>query len=174
MAVEDVAAQDRTVIGEIAPPRPRAVDLAAAVYEPHADEAVPAVGERIDAEAIELGERAGREHVAARLVARHRPFLDDGDVVAGSGQPGTDRRSGGATADDEDVGVQPDLRQPAEPGIGAGPTGATSTSPNVSVSSVVKSYSPASIASNTGDSSEHHVSYSASNSSLAGSAPPSV
>ena len=143
--------------------------------EPDTDDPVTAEPQRIDVEPGEFAQGPWGEDVAARLVPGDRPLLDQGDVMPGARQQIGDRRSGGTTADDEDVGVQQDRRQPAaEPSTGSGPTGATSTSPNVSPSGEVKSYSPASTAWKTSESGEHQVSNSVANSSLVGSAPPSV
>ena len=49
----------------------------------------------------ELADRPWRERIAARLVARERPLLDDGDAVAVGGQPVRGRGAGGTSADDE-------------------------------------------------------------------------
>lgn len=145
------------------------------MHESDTDDAVAAECKRIDVETGKLTECPWRQDVATRLVPGDRPLLDEGDVVPGPREQIGDRCSGGTTADDEDVGVQQDRRQPAaEPSTGSGPTGVTSTSPNVSPSGEVMSYSPDSTASKTGDSGEHQVSNSAANSSLVGSAPASV
>ena len=150
-------------------------DLAPAMDESDADDAMTAEREGLDIEPGEFAECPRGQDVAARLVSGDRSFLDERDLMAGPRQQIGDRGSGGTTADDEDVGVQRRRRQPAaEPSTGSGPTGATSTSPNASPSGDVMSYSPDSTASKTGDSGEHQVSNSAANSSLVGSAPPSV
>jgi hypothetical protein len=64
-----------------------------------------------EAHLLELVDGAGREAVAAGLLARERLALDDGDVVALLGQPvagGGARRSG---ADDEHLGRQRDVER---------------------------------------------------------------
>ncbi len=173
MGVEEVAAQRDGVIGKVAVTRPGSGDFALAVPESHTREAVPAERRRVDAEPTQLADRSRRERVAARLVPSDRSFLDDGDVVSGTSQPRRDRRSGRSTADDEDVGVQGARRQPAdagEPAMASGPIGVMSAI--AGASGDVKSYVPASSSANTGDSSEHQVSYSSAHSSLVGSAPP--
>ena len=73
-------------------------------------DAVPPEAQRIDVEPSQFAQRSGRQRVTARLVARDGPLLQDGDVVTGAGQPVADRRPGGASADDEDVGVQRVIR----------------------------------------------------------------
>jgi hypothetical protein len=132
VCVEDVASKCCGVVRQVAVTGPRRGGLALAVNEAHAGESVAAERNRIDVEACEFTQRSGGQRVAARLVARDRSFLDDGDVMAGPGQPGGDRGSGRTTADDEDVGVQGACRQPAdagEPGIASGPIGVISAPP---------------------------------------------
>ena len=163
------------MIGDRGEVRPRCGDLAPAMDESDPDDAMTAECQWFDIEPGELAECPWGQDVAAGLVPGDRSFLDERDLMAGPRQQIGDRGSGGTTADDEDVGVQRCRRQPAaEPSTGSGPTGATSTSPNASPSGDVKSYSPDSTASKTGDSGEHQVSNSSANSSLVGSAPPSV
>ena len=109
-----------------------AATCASAVDESDPDDAVAAECQRIDIETGEFAECPWGQDVTARLVPGDRSLLDERDVMAGPRQQIGDRCSGGTTADDEDVGVQRDRRQPAaEPSTGSGPTGATSTSPNV-------------------------------------------
>ena len=104
--VEHVTSQGDRVVGKSGMLRPRHVDLVAPVDHAHTVETVPVQSERVDVEQRQLVQRTGRQRVAARLVTRNGTLLDDRDVVARTGQPVSDRRSGGATADDEDVGVQ--------------------------------------------------------------------
>lgn len=108
-----------------------------AVDEANPGETMAAERERIDAEQCQLTEGSWRDRVAAGLVSRDRALLDDGDVMARSGQPGRDGRSGGTAADDEDVGVQGACRQPpagGEPGMASGPIGVISAPPMVGAS----------------------------------------
>lgn len=148
------------------------------MYESYARQAMGAEFERVDLEQVQFVDRSWRERVAARLVSCDRALLDDGDVASRSGQPRGNGRPGRTTADDEDVGVQRAeraVRQPAdagEPATATGPIGVMSAM--AGTSGDVKSYVPASSSANTGDSSEHQVSYSSAHSSLVGSAPPSV
>ena len=130
--VEDVTAQRDRVIGQVAVAWPGGGGLASSVDEPYPCEPVSAEVDRIDAQERQLAQGPRRQRIAARLVSGDRPLLDHGDMVARSGQPGGDRRSGGSTTDDEDVGVQGACRQPAdagEPGTASGPMGMISASP---------------------------------------------
>ena len=74
---------------------------------PGGPQAVVAVelGELVaEAHLVELVHGARRQAVAARLLARERLALDDGDVVAVPGQPVAGGGAGRAAADDEYVG----------------------------------------------------------------------
>ncbi len=129
MGIEDVTAQRNAVTRQFAVARPRGRHLAIAVNESHTGEAMGAEFDRVDLEQTQFADRPRCEGVTARLVPRDRSLLDDGDVMARSGQPRGDRRPGRTTADDEDVGVQGACRQPAdagEPGMASGPTGVMS------------------------------------------------
>jgi len=132
MGVEHVATQRSGVIGHVAVARPRGGDPAVTVHEAHPGETVTTERAGVDVEQTQFMQGPGREGVAARLVPGDRPLLDDDDVMAGASQPGGDRCSSRTTADDEDVGVQSAVRQPAdaadggEPGMATGPTGVMS------------------------------------------------
>lgn len=129
VGVEHVAAQCGGVIREVAVARPRSGDRTVPVDESHTGEAVGAQRAGVDLESAQFTDRPRREGITARLVPSDRPLLDDGDVMARASQPGGDRCSSRTTADDEDVGVQSAVRQPAdggEPGMGTGPTGVMS------------------------------------------------
>jgi hypothetical protein len=104
--VEHVAAQRHRVFGQVGAARPRCADLASAVGQADPGEAVAAELQGVDIEQAEFSECSWGERVTARLVARDRSLLDDGDVMARLGEPGGDRCPCGTTADDEDVGVQ--------------------------------------------------------------------
>ncbi len=173
MGVEDIAAQSNSMIRQFAVARPRGRHLSIAVNESHAGESMGAEFDRVDLEQTQFVDRPRCEGVAARLVPGDRSLLDDRDVMTRSGQPRGDGRPGRTAADDEDVGVQSACRQPAdagEPGMASGPTGVMSAM--AGTSGDVKSYVPASSSANTGESTEHQVSYSSAHSALVGSAPP--
>jgi hypothetical protein len=104
------------MIGQLGVPWPRRADLAAPVDQADPGESVSTEVQRIDLEQSQFAQGTWGERVAARLVPGDRPLLDDGDVVAGAGEPGGDRCSRRTTADDEDVGVQgvPSVSRPGE------------------------------------------------------------
>jgi hypothetical protein len=76
--------------GELGMFGPRDRDLARAVHHAHSVEPVPAESERIDVQQCQLAKCPWRQRVAAGLVTRDGPLLDDGDVVARLGQPVSD------------------------------------------------------------------------------------
>ncbi len=140
MCVEHVAAKRVGVVRKTAVARPRCGDLPVAVDQADAGEPVSPERSRIDIEHRQLVQRSWRDGITAGLVARDGPLLDECDVMARSGQPRGDRRSGRTSADDEDVGVQSVSCQPAdagEPGTASGPIGMISTSPNSGASGEV-------------------------------------
>ena len=132
VCVEDVAAKCVGVVRQTAVARPRCGHLALAVDQAHAGEPVCPQRCRVDAEHREFVQRSRRDRIATGLVARDRALLGERDVMAGAGQPRGDRRPGRTPADDEDVGVQSVLCQPAdggEPGMASGPIGMISAGP---------------------------------------------
>ena len=141
VCIEQVATQRRGVVRHVGVARPGRRDASRSVDEPNSGEAMSAERHRVDVEQRQLAQRSWGDRITAGLVARDRALLDDRDVMAGSGQPGGDRRSGRTPADDEDVGVQRVLRQPAapggEPGMALGPIGVSATSPIVGPASDV-------------------------------------
>ena len=140
LCVEHIAAQRHRMVRQIAVAGPWCRHLALFVHQAHPGQPVAAELERIDAEQRQFAEGPRGECVATRLVPGCRTLLDERDVVARSGEPGRDGRSGGTTADDEDVGVQGACRQPAdagEPGIASGPIGVISAPPIVGASGEV-------------------------------------
>jgi hypothetical protein len=116
VGVEHLAPQRHGMVGQLGVPRPRRADLAAPVGQADPGETVSTEVQRIDVEQAQFAQGTWGERVAARLVPGDRSLLDDGDVVAGTGEPGGDRCPRRTTADDEDVGVQgaPPVSQPGE------------------------------------------------------------
>lgn len=106
VCVEHVAAQCGRVVGQVAMSWPRCGDVVTPMGESNSGESMSAERGRIDVEEAQFAERSWRECITAGLVASNRTLLDDGDMMTGVGQPGGDGRSGRATTDDEDVGVQ--------------------------------------------------------------------
>ena len=75
----------------------------AALDQAEADRAVVVLERGRDAHVVELLDGAGREPVAAGLVAGEGLALEHADVAPGLGQPEAGRRAGRTASDDEDV-----------------------------------------------------------------------
>src|SRR6478735_3770751 len=168
--------------------RPRQLQLAAHPGGPQAPVAVERAERRAEAHLLELVHRPRRQSVTAGLLAWEVLALDDGDVVAGAGQPVARRGARGPTADDEDFGVEGGevgghdvrvwrrIRRCGQPPAGVAARGSVPMGntpvPAAVVVMLVNVTEPSLRPVKIAESSLHHFSNSAEYSALAGSAPP--